>query len=111
MISTEAATPTVRAAAAAAAGESSARIAFEWTMNSVLHKSPPRSWLGLRLRLSKYKFTKSADEASFLANALCKMHWQAVNQHFNESSESFISVSHPCMEINTGPLMNVNSRT
>lgn len=24
-------------------------------MNSVLHKSPPRSWLGLRLRLSKYQ--------------------------------------------------------
>ncbi|XP_065817267.1 pleckstrin homology domain-containing family G member 5 isoform X3 [Labrus bergylta] len=24
----------------------------KWTMNSVLHKSPPRSWLGLRLRLN-----------------------------------------------------------
>ncbi|CAL8368192.1 unnamed protein product [Lota lota] len=25
----------------------------KWTMNSVLHKSPPRSWLGLRLRLNE----------------------------------------------------------
>ncbi|XP_034074094.1 pleckstrin homology domain-containing family G member 5 isoform X1 [Gymnodraco acuticeps] len=24
----------------------------KWTMNSVLHKSPPRSWLGLRLRIN-----------------------------------------------------------
>ncbi|MED6269693.1 hypothetical protein CHARACLAT_002307 [Characodon lateralis] len=24
----------------------------KWSMNSVLHKSPPRSWLGLRLRLN-----------------------------------------------------------
>lgn len=28
----------------------------KWSMNSALHKSPPRSWLGLRLRLSKCKF-------------------------------------------------------
>ncbi|CAL8251080.1 unnamed protein product [Arctogadus glacialis] len=25
----------------------------KWTMNSVLHKSPPRSWLGLKLRLNE----------------------------------------------------------
>lgn len=28
----------------------------KWTMHPILHKSPPGSWLGIRLRLSKFSF-------------------------------------------------------